>query len=323
MVFCKASRDASDLCEERWRNLWPLPSGDTDALGIDYVTEWKRWLLLMLSKTEGGSAAVETERWDTLSSEELLRLAEDARLLSAACGSAMLQRQSKYMRSLSVEGSTPFPNDLRVVPDEEEDPFGSGVDGIDWDGALALGVEPLDKEIERREVNVTTPAQFVSMCRWVSTQAGLHTEGRLTLNRTPARVFLWSELNCMQQIGVWLARSVKPALDAVERGAAAADVLGWFQQSRNLWWGEGGSGKSAMVVHLDHFWGLDNGSGDSHVDDLKLVRSVFHKGGSSSMGTPTDLGEGDLRKCLYGRSPPVKRVAKVGSFSFVVFDSWC
>lgn len=127
----------------------------------------------------------------------------------------------------------------------------------------------------------------------------------------------------MQQIGVWLARSVKPALDAVERGAAAADVLGWFQQSRNLWWGEGGSGKSAMVVHLDHFWGLDNGSGDSHVDDLKRVRSVFHEGGSSSMGTPTDLGEGDLRKCLYGRSPPVKRVAKVGSFSFVVFDSWC
>jgi hypothetical protein len=321
--FCSASRDASDLCEERWRNLWPLPSGDTDALGIDYVTEWKRWLLLMLSKTEGGSAAVETERWDTLSSEELLRLAEDARLLSAACGSAMLQRQSKYMRSLSVEGSTPFPNDLRVVPDEEEDPFGSGVDGIDWDGALALGVEPLDKGLERREANVTSPAQFDSMCRWVSMQAKLHTEGLLTLNRTPARVFYWSELNCMQQIGVWLARSVKPALVAVERGAAAADLRSWFHQSRNLWWGEGGSGKSAMVVHLDHFWGLDNGSGDSHVDDLKRVRSVFHEGGSSSMGTPTDLGEGDLRKCLYGRSPPVKRVAKVGSFSFVVFDSWC
>ena len=116
---------------------------------------------------------------------------------------------------------------------------------MDWDAGLEAKGDVIDKEAQRVAAGVTSNAQYDDMNRWLLRQSRKYDNGRLALNKAAPVVLEFVVLNFYQQFGVTLARRT------------GSNMLG-REQSRNLWWGEAGTGKSAMVHHVDAISDFNN-----------------------------------------------------------------
>jgi hypothetical protein len=289
-------------------NVWSMPGEATDDVGIDYVVEWRLYLRNILAnlKADGVELDFEPHDVESFTKERLIRIAQHHRLLSPACSDAILARQSKYMRSLSQDGDTPFVN-FPPVDRAGEQEGGSDIDA-DWAAGVESSGAVFDKSAHRVAAGVTTPGAFSDLNRWVKSAQNDVERGVRALKRPAPVVIAWVDLIFFQQLGVWLARRT------------ASDMRG-TKQSRNLWWGEAGTGKSAMVHHLDHYWGKDNLSGDKHVALVESLRAAGGRGGGGGGNTGGAGGAdaGGLGTSVFDaprpkrpRAPIVVKVASTG-----------